>query len=75
MKDDELSERDYTWIIITKINQEVTSKLILDMRKNKWSEEFIGQEQLVKVDPALLKKIEEIEAQKSRRSTFLLSSY
>ena len=65
LNDGELPERDYTWTIISTVNPEATSKLIQDTRKNRGSQDVISQDQLVEVDPALFKEIEEVAAQKS----------
>ena len=67
LKEDELSERDYMWTIISTVNPEATSKLIKDVRKGGISEDAIDQDQLVEVDPALFKEIKEIVAYKGNR--------
>ena len=72
MKEKELPERDYMWVIISTINPEATMKIVKDARKNRRSEDVVSQNELVEVDPALYKEISEIVAQKVMQRSFNL---
>ena len=67
MKEKELPERDYMWVIISTINPEATMKIVKDARKNRKSEDVVNQNKLVEVDHVLYKEISEIVAQKGSK--------
>ena len=66
MKENEFSEREYLWKIVSTLRPDSIKELIKTVRKNRTTKEFIDQNDFIQIDPSIYQEISAIAAQKSK---------